>query len=157
VDAALTEVGVVRSQSFLQALTLASLLAGIPGCVVRRWSPLETNPETLDARHRRTVRAVRPDGSRLILYEAMLSGDIVVGIACRDPGAPRPCEPLGVPLSDLRTVEVSRVNVAASLLASVAATAGIALGTGLVPVAVLGDVTKGIHLPIPFEAVSAVR
>ncbi len=90
-------------------------------CGCRTWRPAAGTPGALIAAHPDHVRVELTQGDPLVLYAPELQGDSIIAYRQKGVDSSR----TAVPLSDVRTVEVERVDVPWTLGVMVAAAGGL--------------------------------
>ena len=116
-------------------LTVCLLTLGVaPGCAVRTWhTDSRPIPRAVAEASHQKLRLTLRDGSRLTLIWPYLDRDSVRGFRSWSEPAVVP-----VPLADVQTVARLRTNWPLSIVATTAATAGIAVGVAFVVCATSG-------------------
>ena len=107
------------------------VLSAAPGCVVRTWQtdsrPIPSVVATVSASYPRTLRLTLRDGSRVTLNWPYLYRDTITGLETGGSGAR-----IHLPLADVQAVARLRTDWPLSVVATSAATAGIAVGVAFV-------------------------
>jgi hypothetical protein len=112
-------------QRTLSALLLAAYL---PACSA--WHVGTPTPaQFIEKEHPESVRVTRNDGTTLTLGSPMVRGDSLIGTTTGGLARPEPSATIGIPLADVRQVEVRRTNTTATLLI---------VGVALIAVIVIG-------------------
>ncbi len=111
-----------------RTLSAVLLAAYLPACT--SWQMGTPSPETfVTTEHPERVRVTRTDGATLTLHAPFVRGDSLLGIRARGLAQPERGDTLGLPLSEVRRVDVRRTNTTGTLLV---------VGVGLVAVIVIG-------------------
>ena len=115
-------------RSWRRILSVVLLVTYLPAC--SSWQVGTPTPaQFVEQEHPDRVRVTRIDGTTITLYSPTVRADSLIGTTTGGLARPVPSDAVGIPLAQVRQVEVRRANTAATLLI---------LGVALVAVVVIG-------------------
>jgi hypothetical protein len=134
----------------IAAFVLAAMLPQLGACTSWRVQPLTPAQALRDSRPRDVRVRLRHDSSAVVIPEAQIIGDSIVGY--KEPGTLRfTPQRIAVPLADVRDVAVRKVDAGRTVLASVFAVGLLGLTTWGIVAAIRGiDINPlgGMHFTL---------